>query len=381
MNEPLHRALLPLGLRDLLPPEAAVEAAVMARLMAVLASHGYERVKPPLVEFEENLLSGAGAAMAKETFRLMDPISQRMVGVRADMTPQIARIATTRLRNSARPLRLCYAGQVLRVKGSQLRPERQIGQVGAELIGSDEITADVEVMAIAAEALSGLGIGGVSVDLTLPTLVPAVCAAAALDAATVEALRAALDHKDAAAVAAVGGPAAGLLGRLLAAAGEARTALATLADLDLPDAAAQERARLAIVVERLARAAPCVSITIDPVENRGFEYHTGISFTLFCRGVRGELGRGGRYRTDNGAAEAATGVTLYTDTILQAVPEQTAPARLYVPAGTDPALARRMREEGWVTVAGLAAVDDIGAEAHRLDCSHLVDDNKIVALA
>ena len=103
--------------------------------MATLAAHGYERVKPPLVEFEETLLSGAGAAMATATFRTMDPGSQRMIGVRADMTPQIARIAATRLGNAARPLRLSYAGQVLRVKGSEIRPERQIGQVGAELIG------------------------------------------------------------------------------------------------------------------------------------------------------------------------------------------------------------------------------------------------------
>src|SRR5579864_688084 len=141
MNERLHPALLPQGLRDLLPPDAAIEAGVVARQMAVLAGHGYERVKPPLVEFENNLLAGAGAAMAKETFRLMDPVSQRMIGVRADMTPQVARIAMTRLKNAERPLRLCYAGQVLRVKGGQIRAERQVGQVGAELIGSDAIAA------------------------------------------------------------------------------------------------------------------------------------------------------------------------------------------------------------------------------------------------
>ena len=152
MNEALHPALLPLGLSDLLPPEAAVEARVVSAMMAVLESHGYERVKPPLMEFEENLLSGAGAAMAKETFRLMDPISQRMIGLRADMTTQVARIASTRLADAPRPLRLCYAGQVLRVKGSQLRPERQVGQVGAELIGTDSVTADLEVVALAGEA-------------------------------------------------------------------------------------------------------------------------------------------------------------------------------------------------------------------------------------
>src|ERR1700726_3167867 len=122
MNDAPHPALLPAGLYDLLPPDAEREAEVTARLMGVLASHGYERVKPPLVEFEETLLSGAGAAMASETFRTMDPISHRMIGVRADMTPQVARIAATRLRHLPRPLRLSYAGQVLRVKGSEVRP-------------------------------------------------------------------------------------------------------------------------------------------------------------------------------------------------------------------------------------------------------------------
>jgi ATP phosphoribosyltransferase regulatory subunit len=319
--------------------------------------------------------------MAKETFRLMDPISQRMIGLRADMTPQIARIATTRLKKAPRPLRLCYAGQVLRVKGGQLRPERQVGQVGAELIGSDEIAADVEVVALAAEALSVAGVAGLSADLSLPTLVPAVCAALGLDAATTEALRGALDHKDAAAVSAVGGRAAELLSRLLAGAGAAKKALATLNALDLPAEAAAERARLAAVVEWLGRAAPALALTIDPVENRGFEYHTGVSVTFFARGVRGELGRGGRYRTGNGGGEPATGFTLYTDTVLLAVPKPEPPARLYIPAGTDPALAARLRGDGWVTVAGLVPVDDAAAEARRLGCGHRLEGEKIVALA
>src|SRR5277367_4342620 len=152
MNDAPHPALLPTGMHDLLPPEAEVEAQVVSRLMATLAAHGYQRVKPPLVEFEETLLSGAGAAMASDTFRTMDPTSQRMIGVRADMTPQVARIAATRLKHYPRPLRLSYAGQVLRVKGTEVRPERQIGQAGAELIGAEGPAADVEVIDVAAEA-------------------------------------------------------------------------------------------------------------------------------------------------------------------------------------------------------------------------------------
>jgi ATP phosphoribosyltransferase regulatory subunit len=381
MNESLHKALLPEGLRDLLPPDAGIEAEMVSRMMAVLAGHGYERVKPPLAEFEENLLSGAGAAMAPDTFRLMDPASRRMIGLRADMTPQVARIAATRLKKSARPLRLCYAGQVLRVRGSQLRPERQVGQVGAELIGSGSVAADVEAVAVAAEALASLGIIGLTVDLTLPTLVPAVTAAFKLGPDAAAAVRRALDHKDAAALKTAAGKAAALLGDLLKAAGEGAKALKVLAALDLPKDAAAERARLGDVVARLKSAVPGLSVTIDPVENRGFEYHTGISFTFFTPAVRGELGRGGRYRTDDGDGEEATGFTLYTDTVLQAVPGAAPAKRIYVPEGADPAATRRLREDGWVTVAALAPAKDKRAEAKRLGCGHLLENGKPIALS
>ncbi len=382
-NDNLHKALLPQGLRDLLPPDAEAEAEAVGRLIAVLASHGYERVKPPLMEFEENLLSGAGAAMAPETFRLMDPISQRMIGLRADMTTQIARIAGTRLANTPRPLRLCYAGEALRVRGSDMQPERQIGQVGAELIGSDAIAADIEAVTLAAEALSSLGIEGLSVDLTLPTLVPAVCRAAGLSDAACAELRRALDHKDAATVKASGGKAATVLQKLLAAAGAAAPALKAIAALDLAPEAAAERARLVAVADQLAKAMPSLAITIDPVESRGFEYHTGVSFSFFARGIKTELGRGGRYRTGNGGAgagEDATGFTLYTEAVLEAMtPHRPAP-RLYVPAGGDAAAASRWRSQGYVTVAGLVAAKDAAGEARRLGCSHVLDGEKAVSL-
>jgi ATP phosphoribosyltransferase regulatory subunit len=386
MNDKLHRALLPQGLRDLLPQAAEAEAVAVARLMAVLVSHGYERVKPPLMEFEENLLSGAGAAMAPETFRLMDPISQRMIGLRADMTPQVARIAATRLAHRPRPLRLSYAGQVLRVRGTDMRPERQIGQVGAELIGAAGTAADVEVIAVAAEALLGTGITTLSVDVTVPTLVPAIADAVGIDGARRAALRAALDHKDTAAVAAPAGEAAGLFTGLVAAAGSAAQARVALERLALPDKARAERERLGAVLEGLAAAMPALKLTVDPVENRGFEYHTGISFTFFARieprhGALGELGRGGRYDAgDPAATEPATGFTLYTDMILSALPKAKPRRRLLLPAGCDLALAAALRAEGWVTVAALAPAADWYAEARRLDCGHVLEQGKPAAV-
>jgi ATP phosphoribosyltransferase regulatory subunit len=380
MPEPLHPALLPLGLRDLLPPEAAAEAVAVGRLMGMLESHGYERVKPPLVEFEESLLAGPGAATAPEMFRLMDPVSQRMIGLRADMTPQVARIAAYRLGKAPRPLRLSYAGQVLRARGGQLGPERQIGQVGAELIGADGAAADVEVIALAAEALGRVGVAGLSVDLTLPPLVPAVCAACGVAGSAAAALRAALDHKDAAQVSELGGVAAPLLAKLLAAAGPAEAALAALSRLALPEAAAAERARLAEVVALLQMRAPQLLITVDPVENRGFEYHSGISFSFFSAVGRAELGRGGRYLAGDGTPEPATGFTLYTDTVLGAAPPPAVSRRIFLPEDTAPDAGATLRGEGWVTIAGLGAVADPAGEARRLGCGHALLAGKIVAV-
>jgi len=379
MNDAPHPALLPAGLYDLLPPEAEIEAALTARLMGVLAAHGYERVKPPLVEFEETLLGGAGTAMASDTFRTMDPTSHRMVGVRADMTPQVARIATTRLAHKPRPLRLSYAGQVLRVRGSQMRPERQVGQAGAELIGASGPAADVEAIAVAGEALMAVGVPHLSVDLTLPTLVPAIAEAYGIAGEQAAALRDALDHKDVAAVARVGGLASGLLVDLVPAAGAADMARAALDRLDLPERARIERDRLAAVLDGLAAAIPALKVTVDPIENRGFEYHTGISFTFFTRvdpelGPLGELGRGGRYQAgDPLSPEPATGFTLYTDTILRTLNAPPPRRRVLVPLGADRRRTGALREAGWITVAALSPEADWSAEARRLNCPYVLD--------
>ncbi len=377
-----ERALLPAGLADLLSPAAHDEAAAVERLIAACEAEGYERVKPPLLEFEQTLIAGAGAAVAEQTFRLMDPVSQRMLGLRADMTPQVARIAAFRLGGAPRPLRLCYAGQVLRVKGSQLRPERQFGQVGAELIGADGAAADAEACLLAARALLGVGVQGLTLDLTLPTLVSLVAAALELPTAQRQALRAALDGKDAAAVAAAGAAQAAPFLALLRAAGPAPEALGALQALALPPAARAEVERLVAVAGHIAAALPELVLTIDPVEQRGYEYHSGLSFTLFARGVRGELGRGGRYNAErpDGAAEPATGFTLYMDTLLSAVPAPTPRRRIYLPAGSQPQDGARLRDAGWITIADLGGGDPV-EEAQRLHCSHLWQGGEARALA
>jgi len=384
MTKATEKALLPAGLTDGLPPYAAFEADVRERLVASFMGRGFDRVAPPLVEFEDNLLAGTGAAMAGQTFRLMDPISQRMMGLRADITPQAARIATTRLAHAPRPLRLCYGGEVLRIRGSQLRPERQFSQAGAELIGTADPRADAEMVLMAAETLAQLGIDDIKVDLCQPTLVPHVMAALGIDDEAGRTLRAALDAKDAAEVkalsAALGDEARNLFVKLLAASGPSEAVAPKIAALPLSGAAATARDTLLETISLIERADPSLDLTLDAVENRGFEYHTGVTFTLFAPGVRGELGTGGRYMAgqndaaDIAGGEPATGFTLFLDSILRALDVPMETPKVYLPEGTARETGAALRADGFRTLDGHTSTTEASAEAARLGCTHILLD-------
>jgi ATP phosphoribosyltransferase regulatory subunit len=191
-------------------------------------------------------------------------------------------------------------------------------------------------------------------------------------------LRHALDHKDAQRVATAAGGSAALFMALLAAVGPAPQALEALASLDLPGQARQEVSRLKTVVALIGEAAPALALTIDPVEHRGFEYQTGISFSIFVAGVRGELGRGGRYAA--GAGEPATGFTLAMESVLRALPEPSNPKRVYLPAGTPADVAATLRGQGWMALSALDPASDAEAEARRLGCTHVCRDGRPVEL-
>ena len=170
--------LLPIGLEDRLP--AAARALTRARRAALDAmdAHGYDRVIPPLVEFEKSLATRMNGVATRRMFRFVDPASLRTLALRSDITVQVGRIAATSLASAPRPLRLCYAGEVATIASDQLDPARQRLQLGAELIGSASAAAAGEIVALAVEALTAAGATGVSVDFTLPDLVDTLAARA-----------------------------------------------------------------------------------------------------------------------------------------------------------------------------------------------------------
>ncbi len=358
--------LLPEGLRDRLPPQAQALASLVRTLTDVCAAHGYERVAPPLIEYEASLASGS----SRERLRFTDPVSQMTLALRSDITGQVGRIAVTRLAGQARPLRLMYAGQVARVRGDQLSPERERTQAGAELIGSDSPAAAAEVLAVAVEALTATGLTGLSVDLTMPTLVADLAAAGwSLGRASLSDVQAWLDGKDVGALRAAG---ADQYVPLIAAAGPVHSALAALKQLDLPNDAVLARLD---AIAALADGLNGVSVTLDPTERHGFEYQTWLGFSLFGAGLMAEVGRGGAYTVahGDGRQEAAIGFSLYVDGLVDLGLGQEARTRVLLPVGTSADIGAELRQQGWITVAALEA----GAEAKALNCSHIFADGAV----
>ncbi len=365
-------ALLPTGFRDRLPPFADAAARLEQAVLGAAYAHGYERADPALAEFEAGLAGRLKAARAQDAVRFVDPVSQATLAIRPDMTAQIGRIAATRMGHHPRPVRLSYAGPVLKLRASQLSPERELRQIGCELIGLDTVAAAREIVEVAVAALAVAGVADVSIDFTLPDLVDVLASGPfPVDAAQVAELRDRLDAKDAGGVAAI----APAYLPLVEAAGPFFAAHARLRAFDAGGALTSRLDALWRIAEGLKER---VALTLDPTERHGFEFQSWLGFSIFAGGLRGEIGRGGTYTIvhENGAEEAAVGFSLYADAIVAAGLADVDRRRLFVPLGTDPALGAAMRAKGWVTVAALEAGDTPEAQL----CTHLLAAGEIRAL-
>jgi ATP phosphoribosyltransferase regulatory subunit len=345
--------LLPTGFRDRLPPEADASARLVRAVLDTVAAWGYERVQTPLAEFEASLTEALGTS-SRDLLRFVDPVSGETMAVRSDITGQIGRIASTRMGHHPRPVRLSYGGPVVKLKAAQLRPEREMMQVGAELIGLDSIAAATEIVTVAIEALKAAGVKDMTLDLTLPDLIDTL-----LPGTDTASLKAQLDAKDIAAV-----PPA--FQSLIAAAGTVEDAIGRLRTFDTQGRLTERLDAIEAVVAGLPAD---LRVTLDPTERHGFEYQSWFGFSIFSAHTLGEIGRGGSYRIGD---EPAIGFSAYIDPLIDAGLAQGERRRLFLPLGTLPQKAAALRAEGWVTVAALT--DDDSAEAQI--CTHILSNGR-----
>jgi ATP phosphoribosyltransferase regulatory subunit len=312
----MRKWILPEHIEDVLPAEAERVEALRRLLLDHFRSCGYRLVQPPLVEHLESLLTGTGRDLELQTFKVVDPLSGRLLGVRADITPQVARI-DAHLLNEPGVTRLCYAGSVLRTVPSGLAKTREVLQIGAELYGEPGIAGDREVLALLLSSLAAAGVRGLHLDLGHVGVYRALAAGSGIGANGEDSeLFAALSAKDVPAV-------SELTARLPAAWRDALTALPTLYG---PAAEVVERARdrlpdtppirnaLAALTAMIETGSPMVAaLHIDLADLRGYHYQNGVIFSVFTSGEPNAIGNGGRYDGIGkafGRARPATGFTL-----------------------------------------------------------------------
>lgn len=337
--------LLPEYVEDILPPYARAAELLRRRLLDLFDAHGYDLVAPPLVEYLESLLTGAARDLDLKTFKVVDGLSGRLLGVRADMTPQAARI-DAHLINHRGPTRLCYAGPVLRTKPAGFG-SREPFQVGAELFGHAGIEADLEIQGLLLAALRVAGVPSLRLSLGHAGLFRALAEGAGLDAGQAAALFAALRDKDVPEVemltARLGQPWQDAF-RALPNLYGGPEALARARSI-LPDLPAVTHALTEL--ERLLAAGEGADLAVDLADLRGDGYHNGVMFAAYAGGQSRAVALGGRYDGAGavfGRARAATGFSLDLRQILDCLPEPPARPGILAPAADDSDLAAKVAE-------------------------------------
>lgn len=356
--------LLPENIADVLPSEARKIEELRRRLLDRFRSYGYEMVMPPLLEYLESLLTSGGNELRLRTFKLVDQVSGRTLGLRADMTPQVARI-DAHLLNRQGVTRLCYAGPVLHTRPRGLHASREQLQIGAEIYGHAGLEADQEIQQLMLDALHLTGLKKIRLDLCHAGVLAALFARDAAAAERGEALYEALAGKDV--------PRLNELTDDLGA--DTRAALRALPRLYgdasvLDDARRQlpalpEIARALDDLAHLAAQVKDAEVAIDLADLRGYAYHSGAMFAAYVDGVPNAVAHGGRYDHVGqayGRARPATGFSLDLREIARISPVEARGAAILAPWKQDEALRAAvgaLRDAGEVVIQALPGHDHV----------------------
>jgi ATP phosphoribosyltransferase regulatory subunit len=366
--------LLPEHIADVLPSEARRIEELRRGFLDMARGYGFELVMPPLLEYIESLLSGTGRELDLQTFKLVDQLSGRMMGVRADTTPQVARI-DAHLLNRQGVARLCYCGPVLRTRPAGLHATREPMQFGAEVYGHAGLEADLEVIELALDSLHSAGIESPTLDLADARIVRSVLAQARDDAQHTPDIVAALATKDAgtlgALTAALPAPSQAALRTLLSLYGGADVLAAARRSLPPHRALTQALDDLTWLASHIGRTHPQVTVGFDLADMTGYAYYSGARFALYAPGASDALVRGGRYDEVGavfGRNRPAVGFSLDVKALAERARPWPLRAAVRAPWAEDDALrnaVRRLREQGETVVCVLPGHEH---EAQEFDC-------------
>lgn len=372
--------LLPEYIEDVLPAEAARIEHLRRRLLDLFQVHGYRLVIPPLLEYLESLITGVGHDLDLATFKVVDQLTGRLMGVRADITPQAARIDAHMLNNQG-VTRLCYAGSVLRTRPDGLAQTRQPLQLGAELFGHAGVESDIEIQRLMIQALQAVGVQALLIDFSHVGIFRSLVSRANIDKVLEHELYAGLLSKDQSMVAALANGLDVSVRDALTALTELNGGVEMLAEAErrLPPHAEIKQALqdLRQVSEKLGDLG--VGLGFDLAELRGYHYHSGMVFAAYAQGYAGPLALGGRYDEVGlafGRARPATGFSLDLRGVVTALPPAQLAKGILAPYQDDHALSAKvlaLREAGEIVVQELPG--------HKTHLAELNCDRKLIKQA
>ncbi len=372
--------ILPEGIEEVLPEQAARFEAMRRLLLDLYATWGYELVMPPTIDFIESLLTGTGHDLDLQTFKLVDQMSGRTLGLRADMTPQVARMDAHQLQRDV-PTRLCYIGTVLRTRAESIGDSRSPLQVGAELYGHAGIESEVEIIGLMLETFSALDVDDIYMDLGNVDIYRGLANQAGLSqedesqlfdmlqrkaVTEINTLLDTLNISDSMKTMLAGLPSLNGGKEVFK---KARALLAD-ADMSVKDAVDYLEKTAELMLQRFADRLSESKVHFDLSELQGYHYKTGVVFAAFVPQLGQAIARGGRYDDIGrvfGRARAATGFSTDLKILNQLSGKQfTLPERIFAPTGVDQNKVATLRADGNIVIEQLPGQE---TDAEAMGCS------------
>ena len=366
--------LLPAGFSDKIFPRSQKNSLIVENIINFFLNYGYLRISPPLIEFEDTLLNqGPGLALKNNSFRVMDPISKKMMAVRSDMTTQISRISSKRLAHYPRPLRLSYSGEVLRVNLSGLKLERQIAQVGAEIIGDITCDLETEIIIIGLKVLKELDVGDLTLDLNYQNLRLSFLKTL-FELPDNDLLVKAIEKKDLNFLKNKNFPNKDNILNIIQVSGQFKNKNEFFEKLNCDNQQNKYLHHLLEVSSSVQKLFKDVDIVIDPLEKSTFDYHHGLTFTIFSKSLHGSIAKGGTYKTIN--EEEATGISLYVDLLGETKNILVEKEKVLVEQN-DFKNAENLIKHGYQVIFFNNLNNDIAKYAKSINCKYFFKNNKL----
>ena len=362
--------LIPPGFKDNVSFDAYIEHEYKNNIINYFRSNGFDLVKTPLIEYSNN--------KNNNSFLITKKKNEINLKIRNDITPQIIRIVSSRLIQKIRPLKLCYYGEVVRKKGTMLRPERQFLQVGAETIGSKSVKADIEIINLAYQSLSMIGINQITIELSSRIFLKKlfnIVNNSVLEKNLIKSIKSKdlnscykfLNNDDQ----------KNLLSKIFKCTGKVEKINNNLDSLVIDSKTKEEINNIRSIVSTI-KLNKSDQINIDLSEINEKKYHDGIKFTFFAKDIRGEIANGGRYtikhRKNN---ETATGFTCFMDTVLRASSFENIAKKVLLSFNTDNKIKNDLIKKGYVLFSIFENSSDLKKDALKFGCNYYLE-NKII---